>query len=118
MSERTRTLIRYFCEREFESRIILDGAETGVSTSEISQSYNHDSYDPIDGEIIRLSDDMAAFLEAYQSIHYGIRSEVLYRGVGRIKGEYMEAPQPEGVDVHGFFEQFPIDDAPAAGSGA
>ena len=116
MSERTRTLIRYFCEREFESRVIMKGSETGVSTSEISRRYNDDAYDPIDGEIIRLSDDMAAFLEAYQSIHYGIRSEVLYQGVRRIKGEYMEAPQPEGIDVHGFFEQFPIDDAPGLGS--
>jgi len=109
MTERTRKTIRYFCEREFESRIIRDGEETGVTSAEISASYNEDAYDPIDGEIIRLADDMAAFLEAYQSIQYGIRSEVLFEGVRRIKSEHLAEAGPGGIDVQGFFEQFPIE---------
>lgn len=110
MSPETRRRVRYFCEQEFDSRVMIDGTETGVSTGEISRRYNDNAYDPIDGELIRLADDMAAFLEAYQSIQYGIRSEVLYRGVRRIKGEHMEGEPPDGIDVRGFFEQFPVDD--------
>ncbi|MFP4485196.1 MAG: YfbR-like 5'-deoxynucleotidase [Spirochaetota bacterium] len=109
MSEQTRVLIRYFCEREFESRVIIDGTEQGTTTAEISERYNDDACNPIDGEIIRLADDMAAFLEAYQSIQYGIRSEVLYRGARRIKGEYLAGIGPDGIDVVEFFRQFPIE---------
>ena len=66
--------IRYFTENEFQSKIILDEKIEIVSTDVINQQYNEANYDPLDGEILRACDHLAAYLEAAISLKHGIRS--------------------------------------------
>ena len=67
--------IRYFTEDEFQSKIVRKGAIEFVGSDMINKLYNHDSYDPLDGEILRACDQLAAYLEAAISIQHGIRSQ-------------------------------------------
>jgi putative hydrolase of HD superfamily len=54
---------RYFIENEFESKITTENNEIKlVSSEEINESYNNDSYSPVDGKIIKICDDLAAFV--------------------------------------------------------
>ncbi len=66
--------IRYFTEDEFESKIIIDGHIMKVTSDQITRQYNDGSYDPLDGEILRACDQLAAYLEAAMSLQHGIRS--------------------------------------------
>jgi putative hydrolases of HD superfamily len=66
--------IRYYTENEFQSKIILDEKIEIVSTDVINQQYNEANFDPLDGEILRACDHLAAYLEAAISLQHGIRS--------------------------------------------
>ncbi len=83
--------IHFYIDDEFASRILVDGERRTVSSAEIGESWNEDRFDPIDGELIRAADDFSAYLEASQSIRYGIRSHFLQGGVDRIRSEYRDA---------------------------
>ncbi|MGE5422670.1 MAG: HD domain-containing protein [Ignavibacteriales bacterium] len=72
--------IRYFIEDEFASKIMRDGEPVRCSSAEISASYNSDKFSPIDGELVRACDKLAAFIEASLSISYGIKSRHLEDG--------------------------------------
>ncbi|SPF45955.1 Hydrolase (HAD superfamily) [Syntrophobacter sp. SbD1] len=78
----------YFIQDEFSNRII----EEGIIKKDISgpqmDSYNMDQYSPIDGEVIRACDKLAAFIEATLSIRHGIRSQHLEEGSEKIYREY------------------------------
>ncbi len=72
--------LRYFTEEEFVGRIIVDGKTTHSSSAEINKLYNTDSYSPLDGEIIKACDQLAAYIETFLSISYGIKSSHLEEG--------------------------------------
>lgn len=72
--------IRYFIEDEFTSKIMKEGQPVHCSSAEISDRYNTDEFSPIDGEMVRVCDKLAAFIEASLSISYGIRSPHLEKG--------------------------------------
>ena len=52
------------------------------------EHYNQDGYSPVDGEVIRACDKLAAFIEASLSISHGIRSQHLVDGRTKIYREY------------------------------
>ena len=66
--------IKFFTENEFSGKINKDGRVLFVSSDEINKRYNEDCYSPLDGEIIRACDQLAAYMETYLSISYGIKS--------------------------------------------
>ena len=72
--------LRYFTENEFSGKIIRDNRVVKVSSQEISDHYNHDQYSPLDGEIIRACDQLAAYIETFLSISHGIKSYHLEEG--------------------------------------
>ncbi len=53
----------------------------------LSENYNSDAFDPKDGQLIKACDTLAAFIEAYSSIHNGIGSPHLYEAVARMRRE-------------------------------
>jgi len=78
--------MRYFLTDEFRGRILKDGEKEVVAASKIDKLYNQDKYSPIDGEIIKACDNLAAYIEASLSLEHGIKShqietakEELYR---------------------------------------
>ncbi len=72
--------LKYFTEDEFNSKIIEDDQIRFVDSMEINKSYNHDQFSPLDGEIIKGCDQLAAYIETFLSISHGIKSSHLVEG--------------------------------------
>ncbi len=72
--------LRYFTENEFESKIITGGQVKKVTSEEINNLYNEDHFSPLDGEIIKGCDQLAAYIETFLSISHGIKSYHLEEG--------------------------------------
>lgn len=82
--------IEYYTQNEFDSKIIDDGEIDMVTSDLINEKYNEDKYNPIDGQIIRGCDHLSAYIEAYMSLSYGIRSEQMQSGYDHLKGKYKD----------------------------
>ncbi|TIH17408.1 HD domain-containing protein [Marinifilum sp. JC120] len=84
---------------EFDAAAIVGGFAKKVSTDELDARYNDDSYDPKDGELLKLCDHLAAFMEAYNALQNGITSPQLHQAYWRISQSYMEDPVVAGIHV-------------------
>jgi putative hydrolases of HD superfamily len=82
--------MKMFTENEFESAATVDGEIRRVSSDQISQCYNHDMFNPRDGEIVRAMDEFAAFVEAYAATNNGIRSKDLESALTSIQEKYRD----------------------------
>ncbi len=80
--------IEYFTNDEFTSKIVLNGECVSSTSDEINEKYNDDKYNPIDGQIIRGCDHLSAFIEAFMSLSYGVKSEPMVSGYEHLKEEY------------------------------
>ncbi len=84
--------MRYFVEDEFENRVrIGEKIECGVTDEKMAGEYNSAAYVPIDGRAIEFCDKLAAFLEAYLSCRYGIRSKDLEEALATSYEQYKDA---------------------------
>ena len=66
--------LRYFMENEFSGKIIDQGVVRQVTSDQINERYNSDDYSPLDGELIKACDQLAAYIETFLSISHGIKS--------------------------------------------
>lgn len=82
--------IAYFTNDEFASKILVDGEPVIKSSDEINETYNHDRFSPIDGQIIRGCDHLSAFIEAFMSISYGVSSEPIVSGYNQLQKDYRD----------------------------
>ena len=80
--------IEYFTVDEFDSKVMLNGTLRKVSSDEINDKYNDDKYNPIDGQIIRGCDHLSAYIEAFLSLSYGVRSEQMKNGYYQLQESY------------------------------
>jgi putative hydrolase of HD superfamily len=80
--------IRTFTEDEFESIVTENGQTIRVSSNEINEHYNDDRYNPRDGELVKASDALAAFIEASVAIRNGSISQGLFEAKLSIKERY------------------------------
>lgn len=80
--------IKYFTQDEFKSRVRVDGEILTVTSDLINEKYNDDVYEPIDGEFIRVADDLAAYLEAYVSASSGTNSRQLEEAMKNLEARY------------------------------
>lgn len=81
--------IDYYTKDEFDSKITLNGKTVTVTSDEINEKYNSKEYNPIDGQIIRGCDHLSAYIEAYMSLSYGVRSEQMTNGYNHLHNEYI-----------------------------
>lgn len=84
---------------EFHAAALVGGFAKKISTDELDARYNDDSYDPKDGELLKLCDHLAAFMEAYNAMQNGITSPHLHQAYWRISQSYMENPMVAGIHV-------------------
>jgi len=84
---------------EFDAAALVGGFAKKISTDELDARYNDDSYDPKDGELLKLCDHLAAFMEAYNAMQNGITSPHLHQAYWRISQSYMENPMVAGIHV-------------------
>jgi putative hydrolase of HD superfamily len=95
----------YFIENEFSNRI-KEGNEVTINiAAPRMESYNQDRFCPVDGELIRACDKLAAFIEASLSISYGIRSQHLEDGAEKIYREHGNQKYG-GVDFAQLFDYY------------
>ena len=89
---------------EFDNKILVQG-ERQIVKGDITKKYNKDIYSPVDGKIIRGCDHLAAFMEAWLSIHYGITSSHLASAVKSLPEQY-KGKVVGGVNFGKIYEQF------------
>jgi len=82
--------MRMFTEDEFVSKVTIDGHVRHTTSDAITASYNNDRYNPVDGELVKAADDLAAFMEAYLALQNGISNSQLQTAVREKKRLYRE----------------------------
>jgi len=73
--------MRMFTEDEFVSKVTIDGQVCHIASDAITASCNQDRYNPVDGELVKAADDLAAFMEAYLALQNGISNSQLQTAV-------------------------------------
>lgn len=83
-----------------------DGKPMRTDWKTLAESYNHDEFDPKDGELLKICDNLAAFLEAYTALRNGITSAQLQQAQWRIQGSYAQEPFQHGVHIGALLADF------------
>ncbi len=78
--------IVYFLEDQFQNKIVDNGKVRQVE--EIKPQWNRDELNPLDGSIIKVADEMAAYWEAAISLSHGIRSPHLEEAIRGLEDKY------------------------------
>ncbi len=73
--------MRMFTEDEFASKVTVEGKLQHTTSDTITASYNQDQYNPLDGELVKAADDLAAFIEVYLALQTGISNAQLQAAV-------------------------------------
>ncbi len=73
---------------EFDCTVRKEGETVKVTPEQLQEEYNHDSYDPKDGHLLKVCDSLAAFIEAYTAMKNGIATDQLQQAVWRIRSDY------------------------------
>ncbi len=101
--------LEYYTQNEFSSKIIVDGQTLLTTSDEINEKYNDDKYCPADGQIIRGCDQLSAYIEAYLSLSYGIKSEQIISGYKHLTGKYADK-HIGGLDFGRLFGYFELEE--------
>ncbi len=97
----------YFTQEEFSNRY-KDPHSQEVIVLELPllwQEYNQDIYTPVCGTLLKVCDQLSAFIEARMSIAHGVRSDVLVSGAQKILDKYASM-ELCGVHVGALFSDF------------
>lgn len=98
--------MKYFTEDEFKNKIKeKDQIQKGIKFEELNRKYNKNEFSPLDGELIKACDKLAAFIEANLSIEYGITSRYLKEGREKIFIPY-KGSKVSGTDFGRIFDYF------------
>lgn len=97
--------IKYYITDEFKSKITRNGRIEFVEADEINTRYNEDIYSPVDGEVNKGCDDLAAYIEAVLSISHGITSHHLSDAVVSLYNSYKDR-NIAGIDFGRMFNYF------------
>ncbi|MFA5319504.1 MAG: HD domain-containing protein, partial [Candidatus Paceibacterota bacterium] len=80
--------MRSFTEDEFSSIVKINEETRTISSDEINKKYNEDIFCPRDGEIVKASDDLAAFLEAYIALDNGVKNNQFQEAKNFLREKY------------------------------
>ncbi len=100
------TEMRKFTQNEFQSKALIDGESKVISSNAINRMYHKDRYDPIDGEIIKAADDLAAFVEAYLAIQNGIVTPDFAYATYDLKRKYLKRRPVGGLHFGEIYVDF------------
>ncbi|MBF0363194.1 MAG: HD domain-containing protein [Oligoflexia bacterium] len=103
--------ILYFIEDEFDNKIMDDEnkktkikvATTSGNEFLLEEIYNHCKFNPLDGRLVRVADELSAYLEAVSSIEHGIKSPDLEDGKNKIRQKYCKS-QIAGIKLDTIFK--------------
>ena len=96
----------YYTSDEFADRIKgKDGKVQKVEWEELNGKYNKDSFNPVDGKLVRISDHLSALMEADISIKHGITSTHLQGGRDGMLELYPQDQKISGIEVNKLFHE-------------
>jgi putative hydrolase of HD superfamily len=82
--------MRMFTENEFSGIVLVNEKMESKTSEDINREFNRDEYSPRDGELIKATDDLAAFIETYLALENGIKSNELKEGRNIIQSKYQQ----------------------------
>jgi len=91
---------------EFYSTVVVDGEARRVDWEDMQHRYNQDKYDPKDGEMLKICDNLAAFLEAYTAVRNGIASDQFQHAMWRFRREYANLSLTDGLHIGALLADF------------
>ncbi|MDD4320516.1 MAG: HD domain-containing protein [Acidaminococcaceae bacterium] len=94
-----------FTTNEFTNRVVLN-QEIRTLQEDIPDKYNKDQYNAVDGQLLKGCDHLAAFMEAWLSIEYGITSKHLECAVVQLREDYA-GRIIAGIPFGEIYKQFP-----------
>ena len=102
--------LHYFLGMEFGSEFLStvvaeDGAKC-IQRQELMNEYNKDRFDPKDGELLKVCDSLAAFIEAYTAMRNGITTDQLSQAVWRIRRDYNQIDLGNGLHIGSLLADF------------
>ncbi len=98
--------LKYFTQNEFENKININNTIIMEQTNfEISEKYNKDEFNPLDGNIVRWADQLAAYLEAWHSINNGIKSQELVSSAISISNKYLNS-DINFIDIKTLYKEY------------
>ncbi len=95
----------YLLDNEFTNKIICNEEIRLFEDGDIPKEYNVDRYSPLDGELVRACDQLAAFTEAVLSIEHGVKTRQLEEGRNLIYKAYKDKIIAD-IDVGKIFRDF------------
>lgn len=106
MDEAFKDEVMFYIKDEFENRIIIDGKTMIVSFEDLNTKYSDPRFKPTDGKLVRVADQIAAFVEADSSIRYGITSKHLQDGRKNILEMYSIGTRINNFCTDAFFNTY------------
>ncbi|WP_456324417.1 HD domain-containing protein [Desulfonauticus submarinus] len=91
---------------EFISTIIKDNEVKEVTLRQLQTEYNKNTFEPKDGELLKVCDNIAAFIEAYTATRNGIINEHLQLAQLRIKNKYQNYILADRVHIGAILADF------------
>ncbi|WP_462324060.1 HD domain-containing protein [Desulfoplanes sp.] len=102
--------LKYFLGVEVGSEFastIYKGAETReVEWEQLQQEFNKNEFDPKDGFMLKICDDLAAFIEAYTATRNGITNDQLQQALWKIRKKYQQVSLTETMHIGGLLADF------------
>lgn len=80
--------MRMFTENEFDSIVTIQGKREKCHSKDINETYNDDTFNPRDGELVKAIDILAGFIEASVAIQNGSASSELQHAKLSLKKDY------------------------------
>jgi len=97
--------IKLFTENEFDTIIQTNGEITKVSSLKINADYNEDKFNPRDGSLVKVADEIAAYLEAREALANGCHNNEFKNAVEHLENKYSTV-NIAGIDFKLFINQF------------
>ncbi len=91
---------------EFSSTVVIDKIPKEVYHFQLMEDFNKDEYNPKDGELLEVCDNLAAFIEAYTALKNGINSDQLHQALWRIKEKYRNFSLYKELHIGGLLADF------------
>ncbi|MDL2290671.1 HD domain-containing protein [Desulfovibrio sp. OttesenSCG-928-F20] len=90
---------------EFHESVIEQGMVRQVDFDALQGRYNKDSFDPKDGEALKVCDTLAAYIEAYTAMRNGITSDQIQQAFWRMR-ETNAKRMLGSIHIGGLFTDF------------
>lgn len=73
---------------EFHDCIVKDGQVVQVEFEDLQTIYNDNKFNPKDGRMLKMCDELAAYIEAYTAVRNGISINELNQAMWRLRDKY------------------------------